>query len=486
MKKIILLLYFILSISYSNAQTGNRDSIIQLLKNDKEDTSRVLHLADLSFEYVESKPDTMMILALQALELSRRIGFLKGEAVSLNRVGNAYSSFSNYPKGMEVFLQALKINEKINNLDGKQRNLNNIGNIYREQEDYRQALNYYFAAKLLAEQLSNKRSISLYCDNIALTYNNLKIFDSARLYALQGYYIAYNIKYSRLVGNTLNTLGKIHFELGQNNSALEHYRLSIPYSIKAKNDLRLSATFLDIAKLFEKMGQKDSILFYARQSLLMAKEKGIIIQVRDAVRFLSFYYRNRGNSDSAFFYQDASIVANNSLFSQQKQRQLQTMAFDEKLRQQEIEAAELKAKAERNHNLQYAAIAVGLITFIILFLVLSRSIIVKQKFIEFFAILGLLAVFEFINLFIHPYLANITNNSPVLMLIILIAIGALLIPLHHKLEKWITKIMIEKNKKIRLEAARKTIATLEPASAKASADKPTSVKTSVGKGEQTN
>ncbi len=33
-----------------------------------------------------------------------------------------------------------------------------------------------------------------------------------------------------------------------------------------------------------------------------------------------------------------------------------------------------------------------------------------------------------------------------LLLIILIAIGALLIPLHHKLEKWITKIMVEKNK----------------------------------------
>jgi hypothetical protein len=29
------------------------------------------------------------------------------------------------------------------------------------------------------------------------------------------------------------------------------------------------------------------------------------------------------------------------------------------------------------------------------------------------------------------------------------------------LEKWITKIMVEKNKKIRLAAAKKTIATLE-------------------------
>ena len=103
----------------------------------------------------------------------------------------------------------------------------------------------------------------------------------------------------------------------------------------------------------------------------------------------------------------------------------------------------------------------GIITFIILFLLLSRSIVVKTKFIEFFGILGLLAVFEFINLFIHPFLSRATNDSPVLMLAILIAIGALLIPLHHRMEKWITRIMVEKNKKIRLAAAKKTIEQLE-------------------------
>ena len=48
-----------------------------------------------------------------------------------------------------------------------------------------------------------------------------------------------------------------------------------------------------------------------------------------------------------------------------------------------------------------------------------------------------------------------------LMLFILIGIGALLVPLHHRLEKWITEIMVEKNKKIRLDAAKRTIATLE-------------------------
>ncbi len=347
---------------------------------------------------------------------------------------------------MEVLLQALQINEKINNIDGKERNFSNIGLKYFAQEDYRQALDYYFKAKPLAEQISNKLSLSVVCANIGSAYDSLKIYDSARLYAQQAYDTAYKINYSRLVGNSLSALGHIHFMTGQNNSALEFYRLSIPYSKKANNDLRLSQTFLNFAKVFQKLNQTDSVLFYAKQSLLLAQERGFTPEVRNAARFLSYYYR-KSNADSAFFYQDISRAANDSIFSQQKQRQFQSLSFDEKLRQQEIAATELKHKEERSHDLQDAIIVICLITFVILFLLLSRSIIVKTKFIEFFGVLGLLAVLEFINLFIHPYLSHATNDSPVLMLVVLIAIGALLIPLHHKLEKWITKIMVEKNKK---------------------------------------
>lgn len=459
MKKIILPLLLTLSITPINAQTNVRDSLKQLLQKEKQDTSRVLLLCALSFAYFESKPDTAMGLAIEALSLSRRIGFAKGEATSLNTVGNAY--YGNDPKAMEFYLQALKLNEKIGNIKGIQSNLNNIGLIYFQQTDYRQALDYFLRSRDLAEKLINKRSLSTTSVNIGEAYYRLKIFDSARLYTQQAYDFAYQINYPRLMGSALSVMGDIHFESGHNTLSLDYYRLSIPYIKKAENDLRLSKTFLGMARVFERMGVNDSSLFYANRTLFMAKEKAFTKEILDASSFLSTFYKSNRNVDSAFFYLEVTKAANDSLFNQQKIKQFQSLAFDEKIRQQEMTIAELKAKEERNHNLQYAAIAIGLITFIILFLALSRSIIVKKKFIEFFAILGLLAVFEFINLFIHPYLANVTNNSPVLMLVVLIAIGALLIPVHHKLQKWITNIMVEKNKKIRLAAAKKTIATLE-------------------------
>lgn len=120
-----------------------------------------------------------------------------------------------------------------------------------------------------------------------------------------------------------------------------------------------------------------------------------------------------------------------------------------------------KAEQQREQNIQYALIALGIIIFISLFLLLSRSIIVNEKWIEFLGVLGLLIVFEFINLVIHPYISEATHDSPIFMLIVLVAIAALLIPLHHRLEKWIKEKMVEKNKKVRLEAAKKTIEKLE-------------------------
>ena len=74
---------------------------------------------------------------------------------------------------------------------------------------------------------------------------------------------------------------------------------------------------------------------------------------------------------------------------------------------------------------------------------------------------AMLLVFEFVYLLIHPYLESKTNHSPVLMLVALVSIAALLVPLHHKAEKWAITRLVVKNKAIRLAAAKKTIEELE-------------------------
>jgi hypothetical protein len=67
--------------------------------------------------------------------------------------------------------------------------------------------------------------------------------------------------------------------------------------------------------------------------------------------------------------------------------------------------------------------------------------------IDFLVLIGLLLFFEFITLLIHPRLESWTHRRPVLMLISLAAIASILIPSHHRLEKWLKKRMAYSRRK---------------------------------------
>jgi hypothetical protein len=171
-------------------------------------------------------------------------------------------------------------------------------------------------------------------------------------------------------------------------------------------------------------------------------------------------YSHAGNKDSAFYYAEMQIAYQDSMSNQKRIAEFQNITFAQQLKEIDEQTRVQQDAEQRQHNIQFALIALGIITFTILFLLLARSIIVNEKWIEFLGVLGLLIVFEFINLIIHPYLAEVTHDSPVFMLMILVVIAAVLIPLHHKLEIQITGKMVEKNKKIRVAAAKKIIEKL--------------------------
>jgi hypothetical protein len=210
-----------------------------------------------------------------------------------------------------------------------------------------------------------------------------------------------------------------------------------------------------------KKGKYDLAKQMALEDLNVAMGAGINEGINTVADVLRKIYTRAGVKDSIIYYAQLQIDYKDSVNNQQKQSEFQNITFSQQLRGIDEQTKMQEAKEQRKHNLQYALIALGIVTFIILFLLLSRSIIVNEKWVRFFGVVGLLVVFEFLNLLLHPWLEKITNHTPVLMLIALVGIAALLVPLHHRLEKWAKKTLVEKNKQIRLAAAKKTIEKLE-------------------------
>jgi len=205
--------------------------------------------------------------------------------------------------------------------------------------------------------------------------------------------------------------------------------------------------------------QVPAALEQTRQLMNMGIEKNNADVKRTAAGFLRRIAEYTHQTDSAYYYSLIESSLKDSVFSQNNINKIQSLAFREELRVIEEESKRAAEEEERKHNIQYALLALGILAFIILFLVLSHSFIINEKLIRFLIVIALLIVFEFLNLLMHPFLERITHHNPILMLLSLVCIAALLVPLHHRLEKWAVRKLLEKNKKIKLEERKKIVIT---------------------------
>ena len=71
--------------------------------------------------------------------------------------------------------------------------------------------------------------------------------------------------------------------------------------------------------------------------------------------------------DSAFFYLEVAKAANDSLFSQEKTKQIQSLAFDEQLRQKDLEAERTRYQNQIRLYILLSALTVFLVIAIFLF-----------------------------------------------------------------------------------------------------------------------
>ncbi|MFN4146394.1 MAG: tetratricopeptide repeat protein [Runella sp.] len=421
------------------AQTNSTDSLKRLLTQPIPDSSRVLILDQLARSLMYSKPLVAMQYAQEGLTLAEKNKYSKGIARQMNRIGTILRITGNYPKSLEMHLSSLKVAEDNDDLDGMARTLNNIGNLYLEQKDLKRANEYFFKAKATARQINDENLIEISLNNIGSAYALNNQLDSARIYTQQAYEMALKHKSPNL-NVMLMTLGNIHYRMGLLPLSLEYYRTSLPYSKKVEDTRILSQTYFEMAQVFRQAGNPDSCRHYAEKSLETGKIANNPKNIYDASLLLSELYEGR-NDKQAHKYFKLAIATKDSLFNQEKVRQVQNLSFAEEIRQQEITNAKITAEKERQDNLQLIAIAVFIVLFFLVVVLLSRWRN-YARITESLGLVALLLFFEFINLLMHPVIVHVTHHTPVYMLLLLVLMASILAPMHHYLTHWIKEKLI--------------------------------------------
>jgi hypothetical protein len=420
--------------------------------------------ADRAF-FLAGRLDTLPNLNARLLQLAEKIREDSTFMWAYNAVGNYFASKANYSLALEYDFRAAHIAEE--RLPAYAAVLDaNLAGVYDFLGNYNMALYYLLKGQQLlpADKISGKVYLPIV---FATVYNDMNKPDSALKYIQQAYQQSLNVgKPDIRSNNNMNrgmiyrNFGRVYTQLGEPELVSHYYKKGIQFCDSVKLP-RVSAQLLnDYCGYLAKDRKYSEAKNYGIKGFMMGSKSGYKRFAADAADQLFNVYRQQHKDDSAYYYLQAKNVYQDSILAEQKTNQLQAIIIAQQIKETEQKAKVAQADEQRHRNIQYAAIALGLVLFVMLFLLLSRSIIVNTRTIEIVGVIGLLIVFEFINLVLHPYLAAFTNESPILMLLILVLIASLIAPMHHKLEGWIKHRLVEKNKTIRLAAAKRTVEKL--------------------------
>lgn len=463
MPKQLTFIFLLCSITWQavKAQNYHRiDSIRSLIQHSKEvDSSLVNNYLSLSFQYTFYKPDSALVFNEIAGKIADSLHYENGKFQQQLTKALNHSYLRNDSIALKTAFASLKYAEEKENANFLRSALRYLGLVYYNLRQFDNAIVYAQKSWQMTLPTDTIKVINV-CLSLGEIYIDLNLIDSAETYINKGLEMSRQSK--RLIPFFYYLMGNVYLKRSQYDLALSFYNES--YRIEnqiTKNPKNIIDIEIGITQIFEKTGKIDSAISYAKKAYSHSKQMTLPREKLESLLLLTSLYKQKGNIDSAFVYISLTSDLKDSLINAEKFRTIGLMTFNEESRQEKLAEERLKIEKERNHNLQLAIIAITILSTIILFLILSRSILVSHKVVEFLSVLVLLVVFEFINLLIHPFLEHITHHSPILMLLALVAIASLIIPLHHRLEHWTTKIMVEKNKAIRLANAKKTIEELE-------------------------
>jgi len=466
MKKYFTLILMGLITITSLPQTSHTDSLKNALQRAKQPIDRFDLLNRIAEDYYTTgKGNVDSSLCIQMLRIAQKLNSDSLLAIAYNLVGGYFVSGSgDYSRALEVYFKAVPLAVKA---DDKRRISSlyvDIAVIYFKLNNSAQQIEYLHRAW---ESLPDRHASKYYYMLRQVQYNMGRYFlsqnrlDSALHYAQALNETNLYLKSLVVACTAQGLLGRIYDQLGDKELAELNFRRAD----RIADSLQLAFLKFDFKPAFIDFLINDHKISEAQALSRQLMQMGIQYQNFEVKRAAAGFLRRISDRyhlvDSAYYYCRLELAMKDSVSAQNNANKIESLAFSEQMRTIEEQGKLAEQAEQRRINLQYGLIAIGIITFLTLFLVLSRSIITNSKAIEFLGIVVLLIVFEFINLFLHPLIGQITNHSPILMLLALVCIAALLVPSHYKIEKWAVNKLIAKNEMIRLAAAKKTIEKLE-------------------------
>ncbi|MBD0333342.1 MAG: tetratricopeptide repeat protein, partial [Chitinophagaceae bacterium] len=366
MKIIIIIALFLLT--FDCYAQRNIDSLKLELEKEKVDSNRLKILHRISGLYRWSFPDSAIKYAEQGTRLAEQLNERETEIEILHILGEALAGRGNFYNALQTQLKSLNLSEKLHDERLITWSLCNIGIVHYYAKEYDKALQYFLAAK--ANETMYKKYVKTIATFIGEAYFQLNRLDSALFYIESAYRLDMQDKSHWSVPYYM--MAYISEKKGELERSLNYFREGISIAIPTLDSIN---GFIGMGRIYKKLGKMDSATLFVRKALALGERASLAYTIVEATSLLADIFKSQHRIDSAFKYQEILLAAKDSLFNQQREKEMQNLSFNERLRQQELKAANIKQK---NWMRLYTLLAI-LATVLTIGAFLWRSNINKQK-----------------------------------------------------------------------------------------------------------
>lgn len=385
---------------------------------------------------------------LGALRLAEEMKNVILEVQCYNALTNFYHSIKDYDRAIDYALKALNISGLIkpgNTAYQRVTAITAIGNLYSQKKSYDIANRYFQQSIHIADSLRYETlKIPAYMGILNNYLNAGRPADALRYLDKSTEVKAFAAKFG-LSGQLDYGYGYIYTDLGKYDSAKFYYDKAAPFFEQNSNETSKYVYYYQLGRMYRLSGNNK----LAAENFLKSKEIGERIadpeRIQIAVKELDTVYFNMGDYRQSKLFGAMYYQYKDSLDKLGKENDLlQAEAADEQQRL-ERKLKEEEENIKRKNNIQYTAITMGIVVMLVL-LVVMGMFRVSAGFIKALGFFVFLMLFEFVFLVFKKNIHAITHGEPWKDLAFMIALAALLVPLHHWMEHKVLHYLTSHNR----------------------------------------
>ena len=330
------------------------DSLLLVISNYPDDTNKANAYSLLSGLYTNVNPEIAIEYASQGYQISKSLNYISGITNNLGKSAFIYAIQSDWPKSINQINEVLSYQNINPKLKIYMNNLMYLNEYTRGNGKEGIQWNLKSIHEPIFSTLSDVQKWPTYMQ-LLRGYAEFGDLDSAKYYGKLSYAICQKFKSvnSDLTGNTFFGLGVIEYKDNHLDSAIHLFHLANQY-------FGSGGDYFYIASIYHQLHKPDSVRKYADLQLKSAQRGKILTGILQASKLLAQHFE-KTNPAKALEYSNLLISTQDSLYSQEKLKQLENLS----LQSQRIKYdQEKKLIAQKNKYFYVALGSILILSFI--------------------------------------------------------------------------------------------------------------------------